>query len=152
MLEATAEANNRNARAQALESYCADLDIKCGAGPGVSYLEPREFRTVEKRARSDALCAFDAMATMGRKASILETRASLDLELSKARDRFRLMNDARNPFRNVEFYVLPMVVAAGSFVARRVTDFLCPNDETLLRGPATGRRTPSTTCMAASSS
>ena len=132
MLEATAEANNRNARAKALESYCADLDSKCGAGPGVSYLEPREFRTVEKRARSDALCAFDAMATMGRKASILETRASLDLELSKARDRFRLMNDARNPFRNVEFYVLPMVVAAGSFVARRVTDFLCPNDETLL--------------------
>jgi len=132
MLEATAEANNRNARAKALEAYCAALDMKCGAGPGAAYLEPKDFRKVEARARADALCAFDSMAAMGRKQAIAETRGTLEAELGKARDRFRLMNDARNPFKNLEFYVLPLFVAAGSFVARRVTDFVCPNDETLL--------------------
>ena len=132
MLEATAEANNRNARAKALEAYCAALDEKCGAAKDAAYLEPKEFKATERAARNDAILAFDTMATMGRKAAVDATRDSLEDELKKARDRFeprgnrpasnlaemhlegtatfgdhtgfKLMNDARNPFKNAEFY------------------------------------------------
>mmetsp|Transcript_33657 Transcript_33657/g.101393 ORF Transcript_33657/g.101393 Transcript_33657/m.101393 type:complete len:601 (-) Transcript_33657:48-1850(-) len=132
MLEATAEANNRNARAKALEAYCAALDEKCGAAKDAAYLEPKEFKATERAARNDAILAFDTMATMGRKAAVDATRDSLEDELKKARDRFKLMNDARNPFKNAEFYVIPLMIASASFLIKRITDALCPEDGSLL--------------------
>eukprot|EP00629_Pelagomonadales_sp_RCC1024_P017123 CAMPEP_0119264842 /NCGR_PEP_ID=MMETSP1329-20130426/3827_1 /TAXON_ID=114041 /ORGANISM="Genus nov. species nov., Strain RCC1024" /LENGTH=572 /DNA_ID=CAMNT_0007264635 /DNA_START=233 /DNA_END=1948 /DNA_ORIENTATION=- len=132
MLEATAEANNRNARAKALESYCAAMDARVGAGPDVRYLEAKELRQACRAARDDALLAFDTMATMGRKSAIDEFRASLDAEIGRAQERFRLMNEARNPFKNAEFYVIPLMIASASFVVKRVTDALCPEDGSLL--------------------
>ena len=112
MLEATAEANNRNARAKALESYCAAMDAKVGTGPDVRYLEAKELRLACRAARDDALLAFDTMATMGRKSAIDEFRASLDEEIGKSKERFRLMNEARNPFKNAESLAVCRILGA----------------------------------------
>ncbi|KAH8059282.1 GTPase [Aureococcus anophagefferens] len=49
-------------------------------------------------------------------------------EMDKAKDRFRLMNDARNPFKNAEFYVIPLAIATASWIMRKVTDTVCPED------------------------
>lgn len=128
MLEATAEANNRNAAGAALEAYCETMDAACGARAGVEYLAHKELKAKFREARDGALLAFDTAATMGRKAAIADARAGLVREMDKAKDRFRLMNDARNPFKNAEFYVIPLAIATASWIMRKVTDTVCPED------------------------
>ncbi|KAH8051659.1 GTPase [Aureococcus anophagefferens] len=106
MLEATAEANNRNAAGAALEAYCETMDAACGARAGVEYLAHKELKAKFREARDGALLAFDTAATMGRKAAIADARAGL----------------------NAEFYVIPLAIATASWIMRKVTDTVCPED------------------------
>lgn len=103
------------------------MDAACGA-KATDFLAHADLAAKIKEAKVAALLAFDTKATMGRAAAIAATRAEVLAELAKAKDRFKLMNDARNPFKNAEFYVLPLAVAGASFVARKVTDTVCPED------------------------
>ena len=111
-----------------LPRYQAAMDACCGAGPGVEYLAPKDLKRKFKEAKNEALLSFDTMANMGRKTAIDATRDGLVAEMAKAQDRYRLMNDARNPFKNAEFYVIPLFIATASFVVRKITDTVCPED------------------------
>ncbi|KAH8092351.1 guanylate-binding protein [Aureococcus anophagefferens] len=94
MLEATAEANNRNAAGAALEAYCETMDA---ARRGVEYLAHKELKAKFREARDGALLAFDTAATMGRKAAIADARAGL-VQGSKRERNSQLQRLISRPF------------------------------------------------------
>jgi len=132
MLEATATANNRNAKELALDAYNAVMDRACGTHRDAAFLPAGEFAEVARRADATALETFDAKATMGRRAAILDVKRDLVADVDKLKKQYALMNDARNPFKNAEFYVLPLGVATLSWFVRHVTDAVCPEDGSFL--------------------
>lgn len=132
VLEATSKANNQNAATKSLDVFSSIMDAACGASSTASFLPPSEFRVKVSEARHAALALFDKQANMGAQAAIDKTRETLVKELAKQIERFKLVNDSRNPFKNAEFYVLPGLIAGTSWVIRHVTDAVCPEDGSLV--------------------
>ncbi|KAJ1462982.1 guanylate-binding protein [Pelagophyceae sp. CCMP2097] len=128
MLEATADANNRNALHKATECFTEIMDAACGSAAAEGYLTFGELRAKLEEANAAALEIFHATATMGRKSAVNSAKETLLREIGEAGKRFTMMNDARNPFKNAEFYVVPLAIATASWVMRRVTDAVCPED------------------------
>lgn len=128
VLEATAKGNNQNAVAKALDAFDTTMDAACGASSTAVFLTPNEFADTIAHAIRDALAIFDRQATMGARSAVAEARDKLERELQKQSDRFRLVNDSRNPFKNAELYVIPGLVAFVSWIVRHVTDAVCPED------------------------
>lgn len=40
-------------------------------------------------------------------------------------DRYAEVNSSRNPFRGTEYWVIPMIIAFASYVARWIADLSC---------------------------
>ncbi|KAJ8608441.1 hypothetical protein CTAYLR_009592 [Chrysophaeum taylorii] len=128
VLEATSRANNQNAANRALDKFSDVMDAACGASLTAQFLPPAEFTAKINEAKQAAMEIFDAQANMGAQDLVDQQRAALQTEIAKQTERFKLVNDSRNPFKNAEFYVLPGLVAGGSWVVRHVTDAICPED------------------------
>jgi len=75
MLEATAEANNRNAYDLGLQYYTTTMDKV--AGPAASYVKDSELRQHERACEVESFQIFDNIANMGPRASIMSKRYSV---------------------------------------------------------------------------
>ena len=49
-----------------------------------------------------------------------------DIDIDEAR--FFEINSYRNPFRNVEYYIVPGVIAVAAFIIAKVVDMSCSTD------------------------
>eukprot|EP00633_Aureoumbra_lagunensis_P006323 CAMPEP_0197310068 /NCGR_PEP_ID=MMETSP0891-20130614/8694_1 /TAXON_ID=44058 ORGANISM="Aureoumbra lagunensis, Strain CCMP1510" /NCGR_SAMPLE_ID=MMETSP0891 /ASSEMBLY_ACC=CAM_ASM_000534 /LENGTH=554 /DNA_ID=CAMNT_0042795539 /DNA_START=14 /DNA_END=1678 /DNA_ORIENTATION=+ len=132
MLEATATANNRNAKEKALDIYNNIMDRACGTHREATFLPDEQFRTKISQAEHDAYNLFDKLANMGRKAAILDTRKELSDDFHRAKSHYKLMNDARNPFLNAGIYAAPLAIAALAYIVRKTTDAVCPDEGSFL--------------------
>ncbi|CAM9711949.1 unnamed protein product [Ectocarpus sp. 12 AP-2014] len=124
LLEATAGAHNGNAKHVALHKYKAEMDRLLGP-KATGYLSPPAFEEHEGLCREGGLGVFDAMATMGRRSEVSRVRALLLEELDDAKIRYAEANTGRNPFRGTEYWVIPMMIAFASYVARWIADLSC---------------------------
>eukprot|EP00903_Cladosiphon_okamuranus_P015166 g14023.t1 len=124
LLEATAGAHNGNAKHVSVQKYKAEMDRQLGPN-ATGYLSPPSFEEHERLCREGALGVFGAMATMGRRSEILRVRALLLEELEDAKIRYAEVNSGRNPFRGTEYWVIPMIIAFASYVARWIADLSC---------------------------
>ncbi|CAM9423538.1 unnamed protein product [Phaeothamnion confervicola] len=120
MLEATAAANNANAAHAALARYKVEMDKAAGPGSGKKYMDTEQLAAHHAACRDGALKVFDGTATMGRRKAIEEARAGLLADVASELERFAALNASRNPFQNLEYYLVPLLLAVVAFVARPV--------------------------------
>lgn len=55
-------------------------------------------------------------------------RAQLEVDIDTDRERYFEINSYRNPFRNVEYLIVPLIVAFASFVIAKTVDMTCSTD------------------------
>eukprot|EP00604_Paraphysomonas_vestita_P001002 CAMPEP_0174820200 /NCGR_PEP_ID=MMETSP1107-20130205/3884_1 /TAXON_ID=36770 /ORGANISM="Paraphysomonas vestita, Strain GFlagA" /LENGTH=411 /DNA_ID=CAMNT_0016035085 /DNA_START=508 /DNA_END=1740 /DNA_ORIENTATION=- len=113
MLEATSEANNRNAYDLAIAEYRTTMDRV--AGPEAPFTKESQLNIIHLDTLDKALNLFDNIAEMGAETAIEKVRTQLLTDIEKERVRYFDANSNRNPFKNVEFYAIPFVIAATSW-------------------------------------
>jgi atlastin len=126
MLDATAEANNRNATDIALAFFKANMELLVGEGQ--SFVKEIELNPQADKYMSTAMKMFDEIATMGSPTAILKCRQTLVANLEAEKQRYLTTNALRNPFRDIEFFVVPLVIALGAWFLSVVTDKTCSTD------------------------
>ncbi|RLN66797.1 hypothetical protein BBJ29_000039 [Phytophthora kernoviae] len=123
LLEATAEANNVNQRDKALIKYKREMEKL--AGSKCSYVPVQELEAHHKACLHGAMGVFDDGARMGRRSEITRYRQELADEIEKERHRYLEINAERDPYKNLEFYLIPGVLALGLLVFRITQDLMC---------------------------
>ncbi|XP_049878161.1 atlastin-like [Pectinophora gossypiella] len=97
ILEATAEANNLSAVAEAREVYDVLMEEVCGGAK--PYLQPRRLEEEHQRARNKALHAFHSKRKMGGEEVAAGYRDQLVKELEEVFEQLRAHNEGKNLFR-----------------------------------------------------
>ncbi|KAG7398503.1 Alkyltransferase-like protein 1 [Phytophthora boehmeriae] len=123
LLEATAEANNVNQRDKALIKYKREMEKV--AGSKCSYVPVQELEAHHKACLQGAMDVFDDGARMGRRSEITRFRQELVDEIERERHRYLEINAERDPYKNLEFYLIPGVLALGLLVFRITQDLMC---------------------------
>ena len=147
MLDATTEASNRNAQDLALTKY---KDHMCyvlngtGNGSRVPFLKTITLQCHHDQALSGALLEFQSIATMGLEGSLRAARVVLCERIEAERVRYFEINDMRNPFKDLEMYAVPVIVASVGWMMATFTDVTCSHDicevaETSFRNVVSGR-------------
>ena len=124
LLDATAEANNRNALQQALDSYKAVLSAIVSDN-SKGFQPEAELLNIHTATEKDVLCTFDELASLGSESSIQEFRMKLEKELKTEWARFRQTNRLKNPFIELEQYKLPVAVATAGWMLATLLDQIC---------------------------
>lgn len=65
---------------------------------------------------------------MGAESAIEKVRTQLLSDIEKDRIRYFDSNSNRNPFKNVEFYAIPFIIAATSWILAVIVDKTCSTD------------------------
>ncbi|KAL3665565.1 hypothetical protein V7S43_009599 [Phytophthora oleae] len=123
LLEATAEANNVNQRDKALIKYKREMEKI--AGSKCQYVPVQELEAHHKACLQGAMDVFDDGARMGRRSEIIRYRQEVVDQIDKERHRYLEINAERDPYKNLEFYLIPGVLALGLLVFRISQDLLC---------------------------
>jgi atlastin len=126
MLDATAEANNRNAYDMALAHYKKHMDLLVGEGK--SFMKENELTTQSDQFYKTSLEIFDEIATMGSPSVIQKCRQTLVDNLENEKKRYFTTNALRNPFKDAELYVIPIAVAIVAWFLAVFTDKTCSTD------------------------
>ena len=132
MLEATAEANNRNAYDLAMKAYLDSMATLLGGknkgDESVVYVKEMQFQQNHESFLQESLRVFDEIATMGSDDLIAQSRQKLLQQIEVERKRFQELNALKNPYRDMEYYILPLVVAFASYVLAKIVDKSCSTD------------------------
>ena len=126
MLDATAEANNRNAFDLALDEYKRGMEQLVGEGK--AYCKEDDLQQRHDTQYIAAFQLFDDMATMGAATVIDRVRTQLKGTVEKERARYFHTNSLRNPFKDAELYVVPLLIAAGAWFAAVIVNATCSTD------------------------
>jgi atlastin len=124
VLQATVEANNRNAATLAFKKYTEEMDRGVGAHV-TRYLPAREATALHAACSGAALELFAQVATMGPKAGIAAARALLEAEVAAAQAKYAAMNSGRNPMARIEPYLVPVAVACAAYLSRWAVGVVC---------------------------
>ena len=120
LLNAVADANNRNAFEKALRTHVRELKRFCGVGQ--QYREAKTIRDHHQVCLATALEQFDNKATYGPSSEIRRYRLELMSECSLALEEMLELNKERDPFKNLVIYTPAIVVAGGAWVLRFLSD------------------------------
>jgi len=124
MLQATAEANNRNAFQRALTCYKREMDKF--AGPQCSvHIEPKELIKHHNVALAGSKLLFKGLANMGGRSAITSAQQELSKEIGEEFARYQTMNDQRNPWQYIEYYLIPMLLAGAAFIMAWIAEVTC---------------------------
>lgn len=80
---------------------------------------------MNEKACQNAFETFDGIANMGSVASISKHRKRLEDDMEAERKRYFEANSLKNPFKDLEFYIVPIVIAAISWFASGVIGRVC---------------------------
>lgn len=126
MLDATSEANNRNAFDISLNHYKIALENLVGQDK--PFVKEAELRKLHDRVSQEAIDLFDERATMGADDVIEKMRATLLEQIEGEKVRYFSTNALRNPFKDLEFYMLPLTIALIAWFMSVLTDISCSTD------------------------
>ncbi|CCI48783.1 unnamed protein product [Albugo candida] len=123
LLEATAEANNVNKREKAILKYKKEMESLVGLKSG--YVPVAQLEKHHAVCSDGAMAVFDQGANMGRQSQIRAHRSTLAAELAKEYERFSSVNAERDPYKNLEFYLIPGAIAFALLAFRVGQDLFC---------------------------
>ncbi|KAJ0396780.1 hypothetical protein ATCC90586_008020 [Pythium insidiosum] len=123
LLEATAEANNVNMKDKALAMYKKEMEKI--VGPKCVYVPVQELQKHHELCFEGAMTVFDAGAKMGRRSQIMIYRERLVDHIEAEHKRYVDVNAERDPYKNLEFYLVPGVLAFGLLIFRVAQDIFC---------------------------
>lgn len=126
MLDATAEANNRIAHQEGADHYKRTMGKS--VGDESSYVQEPVLEETSRHAEREALGRFDEIANIGSEEAAHSHRARLVADIASERKRYFDTNSLRNPYRDVEKYVLPVVVALTAWLIATLFDLWCLSD------------------------
>jgi atlastin len=127
MLEATAEANNRNSHYLAMDLYKTSMRELVKENDN-TYVKDKELNGHHSAAHKKANGLFDEMATIGSTHSIATYRTRLNDEITEEFKRFTTLNSLRNPFKDVEIYAIPVAVGASTWFVATLFDIVCTSE------------------------
>lgn len=123
LLDASAEANNRSAVQSALELYETSMANALGADK--PYVTENVLQGFHETARTVALALFDQQAGLGSERAVRTFRLQLLERVAADWERFRETNRLRNPYRDVEAYIIPAAVGGGAWITASLLDQVC---------------------------
>ncbi|GLD92109.1 hypothetical protein PINS_up000642 [Pythium insidiosum] len=123
LLEATAEANNVNMKDKALALYKKEMEKL--VGPKCRYVAVQEVQKHHDLCFDGAMTVFDAGAKMGRRSQIMLFRDRLVADIEAEHKRYLDVNAERDPYKNLEHFIVPGLLAFGFLVARFSQDLFC---------------------------
>ena len=123
LLEATAEANNVNCKQRALEKYKSEMATV--AGTGRPHIPETELLAHHQVCCESVKALFQASANMGRQSQIHEYFESLGEEIEAEKVRFVELNKEKNPYKNIERFILPALAVVILYIARVLQDSMC---------------------------
>ena len=95
----------------------------CGTSCG--YVKDRELSAFNDTSLQNALETFEGIANMGSVSSISKHRQRLKDDIETERKRYFEANSLKNPFKDLEYYIVPIVIAAISWLASGVIGRTC---------------------------
>lgn len=125
MLDATAQANNRNAYDLAFAKYRECMDSVLGENSSVGYFRPSDLRAFHDNAVQKSWKIFKGVANMGSPKAIEELGLKLNDDITREYKHAVRENDLRNPFRDFELYFVPIMVAVLSWLASWILHLTC---------------------------
>ncbi|CAI5721802.1 unnamed protein product [Hyaloperonospora brassicae] len=123
LLEATAEANNVNQRNKALLMYKREMEKI--AGSKCPYVPVQDLKKYHLTCLENAMASFDEGARMGRHSEIVRYRSEVADQIEEECHRFLEINAERDPYKNLEFYLIPGCLALALLVFRVSQDLFC---------------------------
>uniref|UniRef100_A0AAV1TKZ1 GB1/RHD3-type G domain-containing protein n=1 Tax=Peronospora matthiolae TaxID=2874970 RepID=A0AAV1TKZ1_9STRA len=123
LLEATAEANNVNQRNKALLMYKREMEKI--AGSKCQYVPVQELKKHHTSCLENAMAVFDEGARMGRHSEIMRYRHEVETQIEDECRRFLEINAERDPYKNLEFYLVPGCLALALLMFRVSQDLFC---------------------------
>jgi atlastin len=115
VLQATAEANTRNALSLSMKRYTELMDAEMG--PQITrYVNPVDAQEHHVACSTGSLAMFNQMANMGLSTHIDAARDDLQAQISAAHQKYTAMNSGRNPMKNIEPYLLPIMIALTAWL------------------------------------
>jgi atlastin len=115
VLQATAEANTANACSLAMKKYIESMDNEMG--PNVTrYLNPMDAKEHHIACYTGSLELFDQLANMGLASNIQKVRLTLIEDINELHNKYISMNSGRNPMKNIEPYLLPIMIAFSAWL------------------------------------
>uniref|UniRef100_A0A7S2D5P0 GB1/RHD3-type G domain-containing protein n=2 Tax=Octactis speculum TaxID=3111310 RepID=A0A7S2D5P0_9STRA len=117
VLQATAEANNNNALSLAYKKFMAEMDVKFGPRQH-AFVQHDAFEEYTLASRKSAIAMFTQIAHMGSKKNSAKFQATMLADIDEQIERFRVMNESRNPWQGAEQYIVPVIIAVIAYVGR----------------------------------
>jgi len=124
ILDATADANNRNAVTCAFGRFDEELDAVMSASPS-NAVPAEELERTYEAAREGALGVFNSRATFGPDHLIRGARAALCKRIDSRWDTLKQLNAARDPFRFLTLIAIPALAMVVAYVFAFATDTVC---------------------------
>ena len=123
LLEATAEANNGNSKFRAVDKYKSEMEKV--AGLDRAFVPESDLLAYHNVCREASVQVFDTGANMGRRSEILRFRNNCVDEIECEKQRFLALNKEKDPYKNLEVYLIPAIIAAVLLVMRTSQDLVC---------------------------
>jgi atlastin len=120
LLDATAEANNRNAKAAGVTTYKTSMDKI--AAPKCKFVSDDELAGHNKACVQAASKTFHGIANMGLQKEIDKYEQELLGEVDGEWENYRVNNGNKDPYKNLEFYILPIAIASIAYFATYIVD------------------------------
>ena len=121
ILEATTAANNSNASLLAQAKFGKIVEKY-----GSTYHKSDRLQEILKEAETEAISLFHEVANFGSPETIAIAKTEMLKKIEEEKKRIINVNNLRNPFQNVEYYVVPIAVAVLSRVAAVFVEWACP--------------------------
>ena len=123
LLGATCEANNRNAKDAAFDNYKREMDKRFG--PDRDHVPEPRLMKHHAVCRDAALTKFWQIATIGALAERKAFLRKLDGDISGLLRSYLDLNRARDPWKNLEPFLIPLTVAFAAYLSRIVVSLFC---------------------------
>lgn len=123
LLEATAYVCNLNAKEAGYKTYKKLMDRHCGADR--PYVGVKDLEELHKKCKQDALHTFSGIATVGSLSEIQKHKLALVVDIDALYEDIKSANANKDPYKNIEFYLVPGAVGATAYVARVFSDVVC---------------------------
>lgn len=124
ILEATADANNRNATSRSTRTYTTSM-TRFMDDVGGSALSEEDFAARHAEACDLAMGTFESLATFGPRSGIAVARAAVEAVIEEEHARFKAANLARDPIRLYAAYIFPAIAAVVAVVSSFFLDVTC---------------------------
>ena len=128
LLAATAEVNNRCANDAAYDNYVAEMDQLCG--PGKMHVPEPKLLSHHNICLDAALSKYRSKATLGSRSMIKKFELELTQKITKKKNEYVSINSDRDPYKNLEFYVLPAMICVSAYFVSMVGGWVCWTPQT----------------------